>query len=67
VKALLVLAFCLGCNNSTLSVTKFDTMAECDAARAAIVAHAEYDDLWGARKSFDGMQEPQCIPYVVPQ
>jgi len=68
VKALLVWAYCLGCNSGTMSVTKFDGMAECDAARAAIVEHMVAGGGWGERKPFaEGtVLHPQCIPYAVP-
>lgn len=64
-KALLVWAFCLGCNSGTMSVTKFDSMAECDAARTAIVAGMLEGGGFGPRKSFDRqrLMKPQCIPY----
>ena len=65
-KALLVWAYCLTCNSSTLSITKFDTMSECDAARDAIVANATMPTLFGSKLTFDGQTQPQCIPYVVP-
>jgi len=64
--ALLVWAYCLSCNSSTLSVTKFDTMAECDAARAAIVQYAEEPGFMEMRNPFERVQQPQCIPYVKP-
>lgn len=66
-KALLIWAYCLGCNSGTLSVTKFDTMSECDAARTAIMEHAQEGGGWGPRKAFTNTEPPQCIPYVVPE
>lgn len=63
-KALLVWAYCLSCNSSTLSVTKFDTMSECDAARSAIVEHALQPGLFDTRSAFENVLQPQCIPYA---
>lgn len=64
--ALLVWAYCLSCNSSTLSVTKFDTMAECDAARAAIVQYATQPGFMSDRPAFENAHQPQCIPYAKP-
>lgn len=65
-KALLVYAWCLTCNSASVSVTVFDSMAECDAARSALVQHAKYTALFSEVLTFTD-REPQCIPYVKPE
>ena len=65
-KALLVWAYCLGCNSSSLSITKFDTMDECKIARTALVASAKQPGLMSDRPAFENVTEPQCVEYFWP-
>lgn len=67
-KALLVFAQCIGCNSGLMSVTVFDSVSECDAARTALVQQAKFKNLWGEQLVFSNVEnQPQCIPYVVPE
>lgn len=66
VKALLVWAYCLSCNSGVLSITKFDSLEECEWARTALIREVEEGGGWGMRKSFERVHMPQCIEYQIP-